>query len=381
MASEMSKILIFGATGYLGKYMVKASVAMGHPTYIYVRPITPNCSSSKQQLHRDFESLGVTVFQGELDEHEKLVSALKQVDVVISTLAVPQHLGQVKIINAMKDAPNIKRFVPSEFGNEVDRVSGLPPFQIILGNKKKIRRATEAAGIPYTYISANSFAAYFVDYLLHPHERRDEVLVYGSGEAKAVLNFEEDVAAYTIKAAMDPRAFNRVIIYRPPGNIASQLDLISSWEKKTGRKLKKVYVPEEEIVKLTETLPHPDNVPPSILHNIFIKGDQMSFELEEDDLEASELYPDYKYTSVDRLLDLSVLNFEEDVAAYTIKAAMDPRAFNRVIIYRPPGNTESQLDLISSWEKKTGRKLKKVYVPEEEIVKLTESKKFLLHPS
>lgn len=42
-------------------------------------------------------------------------------------------------------------------------------------------------------------------------------------------------------------------------------------------------------------LPFPENVPPSILHNIFIKGEQVSFELTADDLEASELYPDYKY--------------------------------------------------------------------------------------
>ncbi|GMY12596.1 isoeugenol synthase 1-like [Fagus crenata] len=308
MASEKSKILVFGATGYLGKYMVKASVSMGHPTYAYVRPIKPNADPSKLEQQKEFEALGVTVIQGDLDEHEKLVTALGQVDVVISTLAVPQHLEQLKIIRAMKDAGNIKRFVPSEFGNEVDRVSGLPPFEGLLANKRKIRRATEEAGISYTYVSANSFAAYFVDYLLHPREKRDEVAVYGNGEAKAVLNYEEDVAAYTVKAATDPRVANRVIIYRPPGNIVSQLDLISSWEKKTGRTLKKINVPEEEIVKLSETLPFPDNVPVAILHNIFIKGDQTSFELTADDLEASKLYPDHKYTSVDALLDTCLVD-------------------------------------------------------------------------
>jgi hypothetical protein len=67
-----------------------------------------------------------------------------------------------------------------------------------------------------------------------------------------VLNYEEDVAAYTVKAATDPRVANRVIIYRPPGNIVSQLGLISSWEKKTGRTLKKIHVREEEIVKFSE---------------------------------------------------------------------------------------------------------------------------------
>lgn len=63
MASEKSKILIFGATGYLGKYMVKASVSAGHQTFVYVRPINPNRDPSKLELHKEFESLGVTVFQ------------------------------------------------------------------------------------------------------------------------------------------------------------------------------------------------------------------------------------------------------------------------------------------------------------------------------
>ncbi|THG17823.1 hypothetical protein TEA_011363 [Camellia sinensis var. sinensis] len=129
--------------------------------------------------------LDIMMIMGELDDHEKLVAVLRQVDVVISTLAVPQHLLQLKIIEAIKEAGNIKqRFVPSEFGNDVDRVSGLPPFQALLDNKKKIRRATEAAGIPYTYVSANSFASYFVDYLLHPRENHDQVTIYGTGEAK-----------------------------------------------------------------------------------------------------------------------------------------------------------------------------------------------------
>uniref|UniRef100_A0A5B7AUW5 NmrA-like domain-containing protein n=1 Tax=Davidia involucrata TaxID=16924 RepID=A0A5B7AUW5_DAVIN len=309
MNAEKSKILIFGATGYLGKYMVKASVAMGHPTYAYVRPLKPNSDPSKLELHKEFEFMGVTIFQGDLDEHEKLVSVLKQVDIVISTLAIPQHLDQLKIITAMKEAGTVKRFVPSEFGNESDKVkAALPPFQAILDSKKKIRRATEVAGISYTYVSANSLAAYFVDYLLHPREKRDEITVYGSGKAKAVLNYEEDVAAYTVKAATDPRVENSVIIYRPPNNIFSQLDLITSWEKKTGRSLKRTHVPEQEIIKLSETLPYPDNIPAAILHNIFIKGEQMSFELTEEDLEASKLYPEYKYTSVHDLLNICLVN-------------------------------------------------------------------------
>ncbi|CAB4309170.1 unnamed protein product [Prunus armeniaca] len=200
MACEKSKILIIGATGYLGKYMLKASVSLGQPTYAYVRPIKPKTDSSKLLLHKEFEAMGATIVQGELDDHEKLVKAVEQVDVVISTVAVPQHLEQLKLIKAIKDAGNIKRFIPSEFGNEVDRVSGLPPFEALLDNKRKIRRAIEAAGIPYTYVSANSFGAYFVDYLLHPREKTNhQVTVYGTGEAKDSRHIRFDSRIVKIK--------------------------------------------------------------------------------------------------------------------------------------------------------------------------------------
>ncbi|BFG29978.1 hypothetical protein CerSpe_162520 [Prunus speciosa] len=127
-SDEKSKILIIGATGYLGKFMVKASLSFGHPTYAYVRPIKPSNDSSRLELLKEFEAMGLTIFQGELDEHEKLVAALKQVDVVISALPIPQLLEQFKIINAIKDAGNIKRFIPAEFGNDPARESTLAPF-------------------------------------------------------------------------------------------------------------------------------------------------------------------------------------------------------------------------------------------------------------
>ncbi|KAK3043921.1 hypothetical protein RJ639_000620 [Escallonia herrerae] len=120
-----------------------------------------------------------------------------------------------------------KRFLPSDFGCEEDMISVLPPFQAVLDKKKRIRRAIEAAGIPYTYVSASCFGAYFVNYLLRPHEEHDDIIVYGYGEAKVVLNFEEDIASNTIKVAIESRTCNSVVIVRPPSYVVSQLKLIS----------------------------------------------------------------------------------------------------------------------------------------------------------
>ena len=54
---------------------------------------------------------------------------------------------------------------------------------------------------------------------------------------------------------------------------------------------------------ITVALPHPDNIPVSILHSLFVKGEFLSFELEKEDIEASELYPEIKYTTIHKLLD------------------------------------------------------------------------------
>ncbi|KAM7507587.1 hypothetical protein LguiA_018040 [Lonicera macranthoides] len=300
---ESWKILVFGGTGYIGRHMVKASVLYGHPTYVYTRP-----NSTHTDLLQDFQSMGVILVKGELNEHEKLVSTLREVNVVISALAYPQVLDQFKIIEAIKAAGNIKRFLPSDFGCEEDRVSVLPPFQKFLNKKKAIRRAIEAAGIPYTFVSANIFGSYFVNYLLRPYEERDDVTVYGTGEATVVLNYEEDIGKYTIKVATDPRTCNRVVIYRPKTNIISQLQLISLWEKKTGRTFKRVHLPEQQIIDLSESLPDPENIPVAILHSIFVKGVTMNFDLGEDDIEASTLYPDLQFITIDQLLEIFLHN-------------------------------------------------------------------------
>lgn len=71
-----------------------------------------------------------------------------------------------------------------------------------------------------------------------------------------------------------------------------------------------------------------------------------------------------------------MLNYEEDIAMYSIKVANDPRTCNRVVIYRPSKNIVSQNDLISLWEQKTGNKFIKDFVSEEEIINLSQSKSF-----
>ena len=63
-----------------------------------------------------------------------------------------------------------------------------------------------------------------------------------------------------------------------------------------------------------------------------------------------------------------VFNKEEDIATYTIKAVDDPRTLNKILYVMPPHNTLSFNDVLSLWEKKIGKTLEKIFVPEEQVL-------------
>jgi uncharacterized protein YbjT (DUF2867 family) len=304
--ADKSKILIIGGTGYIGKFIVEASAKSAHPTFALVRESTVS-DPVKGKLIESFKSSGVTLLYGDIYNHESLVKAIKQVDVVISTVGQMQLADQVKIIAAIKEAGNVKRFFPSEFGNDVDRVHAVEPAKSAFETKAQIRRAVEAAGIPFTYVSANCFAGYFLPTLMQSGVTappRDKVVIIGDGNPKAIFNKEDDIGTYTIKAVDDPRTVNKVLYLKPPGNIYSFNELVSLWEKKIGKTLEKIYVSEEQLLKDIIESPIPINIILSINHSVFVKGDHTNFVIEPSfGVEASELYPDVKYTSVDEYLN------------------------------------------------------------------------------
>ncbi|KAH7520437.1 hypothetical protein FEM48_Zijuj08G0143600 [Ziziphus jujuba var. spinosa] len=61
--------------------------------------------------------------------------------------------------------------------------------------------------------------------------------------------------------------------------------------------------------------PYPQNIQISILHSIFVKGDLMNFEVGDGIVEATDIYPDIKYTSIHKLLDIFLVDPPKPVTA------------------------------------------------------------------
>ncbi|KAJ7553291.1 hypothetical protein O6H91_06G091200 [Diphasiastrum complanatum] len=304
-----SRILIVGATGYIGKHVTKASIALGHSTFVLVRPSSAS-DPSKAQLIESWKAGGATVLHGSLEDYGSLVEAVKHVDIVISAVGGIQGLDQLKLVEAIKEVGTIKRFFPSEFGNDVDNMQPLDgPLKVLdlrFGAKEKVRRATEEAGIPYTYVASHCFAGYFLANLVQPGHTsppRDKVVIYGDGNAKAIVVDEEDIGTYTIKAADDPRAENKTLYLKPPTNILSLNELVALWEKKIGKTLEKTTLSNAEMLKSIEETPVPGNIYTAIIYSAFVRGDQTHFKIGPNGVEASELYPEVKYVTADAYLD------------------------------------------------------------------------------
>jgi len=77
---------------------------------------------------------------------------------------------------------DLQRFIPSEFGFDVDRAEAIEPANSLFVTKAKIRRAIEAEGVPYTIVCSNAFAGYTLPSLA----KSDKVVIFGHGNNKGI---------------------------------------------------------------------------------------------------------------------------------------------------------------------------------------------------
>ncbi|KAF5725457.1 bifunctional pinoresinol-lariciresinol reductase 2-like [Tripterygium wilfordii] len=307
---EKSRVLIVGGTGYLGQRLVKASLVLGHETYILHRPVT-GVDIQKVQMLLSFKEQGAHLVPGSFNDHQSLVNAVKLVDVVICAISgvhIRSHqiLLQLKLVEAIREAGNVKRFLPSEFGTDPARMENAKePGRITFDDKMVVRKAIEEAGIPFTYVSANCFAGYFLGGLCQPGvilPSKDRVVLYGDGNVKAIYVDEDDIAMYTIKTIDDPRTINKTLYIRPLKNILSQREVVETWEKLIGQELHKSSISEQEFLASMKGQTYAEQVGMTHYYHVCFEGCLTNFEIGDEGREATKLYPEIKYTTVEEYL-------------------------------------------------------------------------------
>lgn len=90
----------------------------------------------------------------------------------------------------------MQRFLPSEFGHDVDRAEPVEPGLSMYIEKRRVRRSIEESGIPYTYICCNSIASWPYYDNTHPSEvlpPLDHFQIYGDGYVKGTESLTSNI--------------------------------------------------------------------------------------------------------------------------------------------------------------------------------------------
>ncbi|XXG63324.1 hypothetical protein AAC387_Pa05g1547 [Persea americana] len=318
MAQCNKRTLIIGATGFIGRFVAEASLATGRPTLVLVRPGAT--STSKVKTIRALQEKGAIILHGSMGDRNFIEKLLKEneVDVVISAVGGDSILDQLTLVEAIKAVRTVKRFLPSEFGHDVDRADPVEPGLTMYNEKRKVRRAVEEAGIPYTYICCNSIAAWPYHDNTHPSDvlpPLDKFQIYGDGSVKAYFVAGTDIGKFTMKAVDDVRTLSKNVHFRPTCNFLNMNELASLWEKKIGKTLPKVTVTEDDLLSAAEEMCIPRSIVASFTHDIFIRGCQINFPIEgPNDIEVSSLYPDIPFRSVDECFDDYIVEIQQQPA-------------------------------------------------------------------
>nr|AIU39029.1 leucoanthocyanidin reductase [Narcissus tazetta subsp. chinensis] len=298
------KVLIIGATGCIGEFIAESSLENGKTTYLLVRPGS-SASPSKDAILKKFTSKGAIIIEGEATDKDLVEKKIReyQIDVVISAIAGHALLEQLSLVEAIKAAGNVKRFLPSEFGHDVDKSNPEEPAQSFYNIKRKVRRATEDAGIPYTYICCNSIAGWPYFDNIHPCNvcpPLEQFQIYGDGNQEAYFVAGVDIGKFTIKACFDPRTINKHVHFRPACNKFSLNKMAALWESKIGRTLPRVTITEQDLLTMAKEYSFPSCVVAALTHDVFIQGCQVNFFIDGvKDLEIGSLYPDSSYKTLD----------------------------------------------------------------------------------
>ncbi|KAG5236965.1 leucoanthocyanidin reductase [Salix suchowensis] len=299
-----SRVLIAGATGFIGQFVAKASLDSGRPTYVLVRPGAA-ASPSKAEVLKSLHDKGAIILQGLVSDRESMEKLLKvhEIDIVISALGGENVLDQLGLIEAIKAVGTIKRFLPSEFGHDVARADPVEPGLHMYKEKREIRRFVEEYGIPYTYICCNSIASWPYYDNKHPADALpplDHFKIYGDGTVKAYFVAGTDIGKFTMKTVDDARTLNKSVHFRPPSNFYNMNELASLWEKKIGRTLPRVTVTENDLLAIAADNIIPDSIVAAFTHDIFIKGCQFNFSISSpEDVDVGTLYPGESFRTLD----------------------------------------------------------------------------------
>ena len=302
----MQTVLILGATGHIGPYLVAAAREAKKDVRVLLRPETATSTQADKRATLDaFQKQGATFVEGAIEDTASLERACRGVDAVISCVNGPQLQHQVALAEVARKA-GARRFIPSEFG--LDVVLTPKGSCLLFDWKRDLHEPLQKTGIAVTYVYSNGFFPFWAACLgqlglVAPPER--EIEVFGEGNVKMALLSMEDIAAYTVCMLDEPKTENREVSMLPSVNLVTQEELIRLWERLSQKKLHRRYLSAATLDRnIAELAAKPEKmgelIYAQIARSAWIQG--IAGKRRADVLEATELFPQRPPVTVEAYL-------------------------------------------------------------------------------
>ncbi|KAL2869567.1 uncharacterized protein BJX67DRAFT_392093 [Aspergillus lucknowensis] len=248
-----SNLLIFGATGAIGSY-ITAEIVHARASFNRIAVFTsPSTLSAKAEQLSALREEGVEIITGDVTKKDDVVKAFEGIDTIISALGRGVIAAQIPLVQWADSTPNIKRFLPSEYGTDIEygpSSADEKPHQ----QKLKVRAALQQTkDLEYAYVVTGPYAdvPFFLGAAANPRGGTFDVkgrraVLLGDGKGRVSLSDCSDVGKFVVHALTHWEcAKGRAL--KLNSFTATPEEILAEFERQTGDKWAVEYISLEQL--------------------------------------------------------------------------------------------------------------------------------------
>jgi nucleoside-diphosphate-sugar epimerase len=270
------KVLVFGATGVIGKYIIQ-EVVNARSSFDKIGLFTsPETAKNKPDEINRWEEKGVDINVGDVNSEEDVKKAYEGIqshiyptlypyecqciigyDTVISALGRNAILTQIPLLKLAEASPSINYFYPSEYGTDIEYSPSSAhekPHQLKLQVRKFIREDIKKLRVTYLVTGPYSdlFFAPNKDPRIGSYDVAEKkATLLGTGEEKVSFTTMRDVGRLLVAALNTPTSDAERIL-KVNSFTATGKEAVAEFEKQSGAKWDVSYTPLDELKKLEQ---------------------------------------------------------------------------------------------------------------------------------
>ncbi|OJJ08284.1 hypothetical protein ASPVEDRAFT_47451 [Aspergillus versicolor CBS 583.65] len=253
-----SNLLVFGATGAIGSYII-AAIVNARDSFNRIAVFTsPNTLSAKETEINVLRDKGVEILVGDVTNKDDVLKAFDGIDTVISALGRGVITAQINVIEWADSAPQIRRFLPSEYGTDIEygpASASEKPHQAKLQVRAALRATKDLeyafvvtgpyADVPF-FLGANADPAYPGGSFDVKNKR---AVLLGDGKGKISLVTVGDVGKFVVHTLTHwDKARGRAL--KLNSFTTTPDEILAEFEKQTGEKWSVEYTPLDRLREL-----------------------------------------------------------------------------------------------------------------------------------